>query len=97
MLRDQIRWEILENILQLASARRRVIGSAGHIGNLLERGLINSTAEPTAAKSTAKPAAAEPSAAKSAATETATPKPAASKLSAKRFTTLKLRAARRKL
>src|SRR5438034_7159872 len=42
---DQVRGKILEHVQELARARRRVIGSISHVGNLLQRRLINPPAE----------------------------------------------------
>lgn len=64
VLSDQVRGKTLEDILQLVRTHGRVIFAAGHIGNFLERRLINarsesSTAKPlTTASLTAKPLAA---------------------------------------
>src|SRR2546421_10302472 len=43
---DHVRGKILEHFQELARARRRVIGSISHVGNLLQRRLINHPAEP---------------------------------------------------
>ena len=90
VLGDQVCRQILEHIFKLARARSRVIFSAGHIRNLLERCFVNSSTEPTAAKL--------PATATELSAGTTAKLPASStRLTAKRLVAYKLLAAIRKV
>jgi hypothetical protein len=85
---DQVGGQILEHILKIARARSRVISSAGHICNLLQRRFINPSAEsaelPATAASTKLPTASA---------RLTTELPAATRPAAKRLVAYKLLAA----
>src|SRR5512143_1025766 len=50
MFRDQIRRQILKNVLQFRRAFSRVISAAGHLGDLLQCHIIDAAPKSSAAK-----------------------------------------------